>query len=149
MNNEEKILSILEIMQADISGLQEGQASMQADISALKEGQASMQADISALQEGQANLEEGLAEANQRFSRIADDLQSARNDLHKVYGIVIRMENEQGIVLKAFIDAQVGYGETHKQHEPRIIKLETEIDQLDSIIRVIKAENSLLESKNH
>jgi hypothetical protein len=68
MNNEEKILAILTTVQADISGLKEGQASMQADISGLKEGQAkleigqaSMQADIASLKEGQTKLEIGQA----------------------------------------------------------------------------------------
>ena len=37
MNNEEKILAILETMQADISDLKETQSSMQADINGLRE----------------------------------------------------------------------------------------------------------------
>ena len=44
---EEKILSVLEKMQADISNLKKGQNDMQADISGLKAGQDAMQADIS------------------------------------------------------------------------------------------------------
>ena len=46
---EEKILSVLEKMQADISNLKKGQNDMQADISGLKAGQDAMQADISGI----------------------------------------------------------------------------------------------------
>ena len=46
---EEKILSVLEKMQADISSLKKGQDDMQADISGLKAGQGAMQADISGI----------------------------------------------------------------------------------------------------
>lgn len=56
MNNEEKILAILEQhskmfekMQEDISSLKAGQSSMQEDISSLKAGQSSMQDDIAAI----------------------------------------------------------------------------------------------------
>ena len=46
---EEKILSVLEKMQADISNLKKGQNDMQADISGLKAGQDAMHADISGI----------------------------------------------------------------------------------------------------
>lgn len=46
---EEKILSVLEKMQADISNLKKGQDDMQADISGLKAGQDAMRADISGI----------------------------------------------------------------------------------------------------
>lgn len=56
MNNEEKILAILEKhskmfekMQDDISGLKAGQSAMQDDISGLKAGQSAMQDDITAV----------------------------------------------------------------------------------------------------
>lgn len=54
MNNEEKILKILDAIQTDIGGLKEGQKSLEA-------GQTAMQADISGLKEGQKNLEVGQA----------------------------------------------------------------------------------------
>jgi hypothetical protein len=110
MNNEEKILNILGQIQTDISG-------MQTDISGLKEGQAEisgiqgqMQADISVLKEDVAINRSRLA----------------------------RMEIEQGKKLQAIIDAQVGYEETHKQHEPRIVKLEKEADLLDTKVRSLQ-----------
>ena len=56
MNNEEKILAILENMdkrlgtlEADVSGLKEGQTRLEADVSGLKEGQARLEADVSGI----------------------------------------------------------------------------------------------------
>ena len=42
------------------------------------------------------------------------------------------MENKYDKTLKAFNEAQVGYEETHRQHEPRIVKLEKEVDLLNT-----------------
>jgi len=60
MNNEEKILKILEALSADIAGLKEGQSSMQADIAGLKKGQSSMQSDIASLKTGQEEIKTEL-----------------------------------------------------------------------------------------
>ena len=174
MNNEEKILNLLEqmqgrfdrieegqaSMQADISGLkegqtslQEGQASMQVDISGLKEGQASMQADISglkgdvsSLKESQASmradisgLKEGQADLKEEVVVTKRRVLNIEKNVEKLLGIVTKAEYEQGKQLKAIVDTQVGYEQAHKQHEPRIIKLETEVDRLDSEVRSIRA----------
>ena len=52
MNNEEKILSILESVQADVSALKTDVSALKTDVSALK-------TDVSALKVGQAKLEAG------------------------------------------------------------------------------------------
>ncbi len=49
MNNEEKILAILEKMQGDISGLKEDVSGLKEDVSGLKEGQARLEADVSGI----------------------------------------------------------------------------------------------------
>jgi|GEM_PF-1200472 len=116
---------------ADISGLKESQTSQAADISGLMEGQTSLVADMSGLKEGQADLKEEVAMLNRRVSTFD-------NGLQKVLEIVTRIEQEQGKKLQAIEDAQVVYEETHKRHEPRIIKLEKEVDRLDSEISAIR-----------
>ena len=53
MNNEDKILSVLEQVQANVEHMRTSQKQMQADISGLKRGQAR-------LEEGQARIEEDV-----------------------------------------------------------------------------------------
>ena len=65
MNNEEKILSMLETIVADISVLKEGQAK-------LEEGQAK-------LEESQAKLEEGLDEVKQEIRDVQRELKQEIN----------------------------------------------------------------------
>ena len=118
MNNDEKILGILEQMHGRFDKIEEGQASMQADIAGLKEGQASMQADISSLKEGQAELREDVA-----INR----------------SLLARMEIEQGKKLQAIIDAQICHEENHRRHELRIVKLEKAVDLLDTKVVSLQA----------
>ena len=79
MNNEEKILAILEQhskmfekMQEDISSLKAGQSSMQEDISSLKAGQSSMQEDISSLKAGQSSMQDDIAAIKTRLDYDVD-----------------------------------------------------------------------------
>ena len=55
MNNEEKILEILAVIQADISGLKDGQARLESDVAVLK-------SDVAVLKDGQAKLETNVEE---------------------------------------------------------------------------------------
>ena len=68
MDNEEKILLILTQMQADITGLKEGQTVMQADIDGLK-------TDVSNLKAGQAELKASQAEIIKKVDSITEQVQ--------------------------------------------------------------------------
>jgi chromosome segregation ATPase len=111
MDNEVKILGILEQMQGRLDRIEEGQEE-------LKENQKELQENQKVLQENQKGLQEAVA-------------------LYR--SMLARMEIEHGKKLQAIIDAQVGYEQTYMQHEPRIVKLETKVDQLDTEVRSIRA----------
>ena len=77
MTNEEKILSILEKMQEDISGLKAGQKSLEAGQKSLEArqknleaGQKSLEAGQKSLEAGQKSLEAGQAELKKQISEI-------------------------------------------------------------------------------
>jgi chromosome segregation ATPase len=119
-------------MKEDISGLKEGYAELKEEVSTMKVDISEMKVDISDLKEDVSELKEESVLTNRRVLNIA-------NDMQKLLGIVTRSEYEQNKKLQAIIDAQVGYEETHKRHEPRIIKLEKEVDLLDTKVRSLRA----------
>lgn len=70
MNNEEKILTMLEQMQSDISGMKGDIFGMKADISGMK-------GDIASLKQGQIAMQEDIAEIKEH----AEVTRSATNSL--------------------------------------------------------------------
>ncbi|MED9994361.1 MAG: hypothetical protein U0I98_07140 [Oscillospiraceae bacterium] len=60
--NEEKILQLLEVMQADISGLKTDVAGLKTDVAGLKSDVAGMKADIAELKATQEEMKETLSE---------------------------------------------------------------------------------------
>ena len=70
MTNEEKILSILEKMQEDISGLKAGQKSLEAGQKSLEARQKNLEAGQKSLEAGQKSLEAGQAELKKQISEI-------------------------------------------------------------------------------
>ena len=72
MNNEEKILSVLENLVTTVT-------QMQGDITDLKQGQAEMRQDIKSLQQGQIKLEEEIKNTKQEL----------KEEIHKTSGFLI------------------------------------------------------------
>ena len=60
--NEERILQLLEVMQADISGLKTDVAGLKTDVADLKTDVAGMKADIAELKATQEEMKETLSE---------------------------------------------------------------------------------------
>ena len=92
MNNEEKILKILEQMQADISGTKSDIADMKGDISGTKSDIASMKGDIADLRQTVAKIEidhgQSLAALHDGYkmlyeitSEIRDDVVDLKDDM--------------------------------------------------------------------
>ena len=111
MNNEERILSILEQMQTDISGLKEGQAETNQRLTKLEQGQAMLEQGQAMLEQGQSRLETEVAEIKER---------------------VILIENDHGKRLGAIYD---GYMLLHDKLEP----LPAAVEALQDDMSVVKA----------
>ncbi|MCL1974755.1 MAG: hypothetical protein FWG61_01170 [Firmicutes bacterium] len=123
--DKELLEAIREVMKTELQPIH-------SDISDLKGEVSGLKGDISSLKEGLADLKEEVVFTNRRVLNIDQNQQ-------KLLGIVMKAEHEQGKQLQAIIDAQVGYEETHKQHEPHIVKLEKEVDLLDTRVRSLQA----------
>lgn len=68
MNNEEKILALLETMQSDIADLKAGQAKLETGLAQLEAGQKRIRKDISAMQ---VELKSGVwDEINRLYQRM-------------------------------------------------------------------------------
>ena len=81
MNNEEKILSLLETIVA-------GQSAVQADITGLKDGQAKLEANQAKLEANQAKLETNQAELKEIMVRFESELNQKVDVLFDSYSLV-------------------------------------------------------------
>ncbi len=81
MNNEEKILSILEIIQEDVSQLKAGQAKLEAGQAKLEAGQARLEGDITQLKAGQAKLEGDISQLKAGQAKLEAGQKSIRKDI--------------------------------------------------------------------
>lgn len=96
MNNEEKILSILESMQTDIGGLKAGQDSLNAKVAGLEQGQNmiakqvnELSAETKAVGESQVRMENELTEK----VRALFDAREVQNDVNeKIMNTLDRIE---------------------------------------------------------
>ena len=79
MNNEEKILAILQQMQGDITGLKQGQNELRADVAALKEDVSVLKEDVSTLKHGQNELRTDVAALKEDVEIIKEDARITRS----------------------------------------------------------------------
>lgn len=88
MNNEEKILGLLEKMDERLINLEQGQVTMQTDIAGLKQGQLTLETDLRKLNQTVAVIEvehgkklNALMDGNKDLNRKADTLQATVDDM--------------------------------------------------------------------
>ncbi|MEN6388784.1 MAG: hypothetical protein ABFD04_00065 [Syntrophomonas sp.] len=94
MKNEEKILKILEAMQADISGLKEGQRSLQDGQKSLENGQSSLQEGQRALEDRQKSLEEGQIKLELRMENEVINKINALYDGYELHTQILNHHTE-------------------------------------------------------
>ena len=95
MTNEEKILDLLQAMQADITGLKAGQAKLEAGQAKLEAGQAVMQADITGLKVGQAKLEAGQERLETKLMGEITGLATMLADTHETIAAFHKETNKK------------------------------------------------------
>ena len=135
MNNEEKILSMLERMQGDISGLKD-------DVSGLKD-------DVSGLKDGQARLEARMDRMENRMDRMEsrmDKLETGQGQLRKhvsdleqaLVPAALKLENEVCPKLDFVIESQSALLD-HLLPQ-RVEKLENDVSTQKAIVEVLADE---------
>ena len=70
MNNEDKILAILEKLQEDFSGMKEDVSSLKQDVSGLKQDVSGLKQDVSGLKQDASGLKEDVSSLKQDVSSI-------------------------------------------------------------------------------
>ena len=118
MNNEEKILSILDTMAGQLvtingrlENLEAGQAELTSKVINLEAGQAKLEAGQAKLEAGQANLEANMLELNHKVTnleagqlRLESAVAEHDADLEFIRGAVARIETDHGRKLDAVFD---------------------------------------------
>jgi len=108
MNNEEKILSLLETIvagqsavQADITGLKDGQAKLEANQAKLEANQAKLEANQAKLETNQAELKEIMvrfeSELNQKVDVLFDSYSLVYDVLKEVRCDVAELKSDRDI----------------------------------------------------
>ena len=70
MNNEEKILEILGVIQSDVSGLKTDVADLKTDVAGLKNDVADLKTDVAGLKNDVAGLKNDVADLKTRVTKI-------------------------------------------------------------------------------
>ena len=110
MNNEEKILSLLESLVVSHRDLKE-------DVECIKE-------DVSILKEDVSVLKEDVEELREDVRGLKVDVHYLKEDNVSIRRILLKLENKHDDMLKALVDGQVMLEEHDRDHGKRIEDLE-------------------------
>ena len=123
VNNEEKILSLLETVVVKMDKLE-------TDVSDLKQGQARLEADVTGLKQGQAKLEEGQA-------RLSADVSLLKEDMTFVKDRVTIIEVEHGENLAALGDGYKMLYDISKDVRGDIASMHNKLDEHNAYINAL------------
>jgi len=125
MNNEEKILEILQ-------QLQQGQSAMQGDIEGLKQGQAATNARLDGLEQGQADMQGKIDSMQSDIGSLKSDVSSLQDGLQQVRTSQLKVELEQYPRINAAIDGVLGNIQKDEELNARVSYLEKKTDIHDT-----------------
>lgn len=108
MNNEDKILSLLEQMNKRLDNLEDGQS----------------------------GLVQRLDKMDDRFDKMDDRLDKVENELQFVKNTTTRIELEQGKMLGLLYDGYLANTETLNEHTEALNRLENKVDKLSTVQNV-------------
>ncbi|MCL1823997.1 MAG: hypothetical protein FWG44_07315 [Oscillospiraceae bacterium] len=143
MNNEEKIISILSGVQSSIVEIQSSiveiqseQKSMRSEISEIKSEQKSMRSEISEIKSEQKSMRSEMNLMKEKLDYIAGETEGVHDSIVFLENTLLPKVN----AIYEIIDLNKEY--VKGNHEPRIIKIEKSVDnlQVDVIALKLKAE---------
>ena len=156
MNNEEKILAMLEQLQTGQTALQQGQTALQAGQTALQQGQTELQAGQTALQQGQTELQAGQIAVNTRLDGMGKRLDGMDKRLESVEDILAGVIDEQKIIresqlrveleqfprITAALDGNKSNEDKNKEQDKRLAGIESVVDEHS--IRIFALEQAVV-----
>ena len=109
MNNDEKILSLLENISGKVDRLEQGQAELKADVSRLEQGQTKLKADVSGIKillenEIEPNIRI-IAEGHLDITRRLDHIQPIVENLEEDVSVIKVVVSEHSRYIVALRDA--------------------------------------------
>ncbi|MDR2898493.1 MAG: hypothetical protein LBU99_06710 [Spirochaetaceae bacterium] len=129
MTNESKILSILETMAKDVSGLNQRMGQVEQDIGELKKDVSELKHDVDKLKHDVDGL-----------NGLKTEFDILKEDVGRIKEIVIRIENEQALEIKALFDGYNMSRDLHLTNQGRITALEEKYESHDVRILALSAE---------
>lgn len=137
MNNEEKILKILESMQSDIKTLKQGQANLEqgqaatnSRLDSLEQGQAATNSRLDTLEQGQTELQKGQAATNSHLDTVEESLT-------KLSQSQARMENQLTEHIRGLWDFQSVQTDVNNRVLATLERIENKIEKHDIQIQVL------------
>ena len=131
MNNEERILAILESMQSDISGLKEDVSGLKEDVSGLKEDVGGLKEDVSGLKKDVSGLKEDVGGLKEDVGGLKEDVGGLKGELLKTN---IRIENEIVPKINMLCEGMTSLQETAAKKKD----VSEELDELRADITMMK-----------
>ena len=93
MNNEEKILVMLETLVSDVSNVKSDVTGMKKDIADLKQGQAGTNQRLDKLEEGQAGTNQRLDKLEKGQARLEIDVKNIKLTTNYIFDDIRRLDN--------------------------------------------------------
>jgi len=127
MNNEEKILGMLETLTVDMNGMKADMNGMKADMNGMKADMNGMKADMAEVKDRLGNVEQSVDKIEKRLDNVEEHLAETRVVVKKTHNSVVVIENDHGDTLKYLRD---GYTNITK----RLGSIEDKVTYHDKIL---------------
>ena len=129
MNNEEKILTVLERQGAILEDLSATVGTLAVKVGKLEQGQAKLEQGQAKLEQGQAKLEQGQAKLEQSQAKLEQGQVAMQTDITEIKERVILMEQDNKKDHGAFYDGYVFLDRRTKEIQDSVNKLHERQDK--------------------
>ncbi len=145
MDNETKILVLLETLVSDVGALKTGQERLELRMEGLEQRLGSVEQRLEGLEQRLGSVEQCLDGVEQRFGSVEQRLDGAeqrqetiQRKLDRLHESVIRIENEYGYKISILFDAYQANKDSYMTSNQRISVLEEGFEKLSLEVMALK-----------
>jgi len=138
VNNEDKILTILEKMDTRLDKLEQGQLEIHGEIGALSNEMGSLSNEIGTLSNEMGSLRTDMASLNTRVDKLSQDMDAFAEGLEVVKKSVLITEQVHYPRIQAALDGFVAASEHNEWQDQRIQAVEETVQRHDIELFVLK-----------